>query len=90
MTFTHQKIYSPDLKNKHVYTSKSTKRARIPNHHMPLAPKRETDFDLQCPYFPSVTPHETKSPVKARNSPNARSLAVRKKYTIRLFNTNTL
>lgn len=87
VNFTHQKLYSPPLKNKHVFTSKSTKRAQIPNHHMPLAPEKETDCDLTVSLkFPTVILHETKSPIKARDSQIARSLAIRKKYTIRLFN----
>lgn len=47
---------------------------------MPLAPKKETDCVLTVPLkFPSVIPHETKSPVKARDSQIARSLAMKKK-----------
>jgi hypothetical protein len=60
-----------------VFTSQSTKRAQIPNHHMPLA-KKETDFDLTVSIkFPTVILHETKSPIKAKDSQIARSLAIR-------------
>lgn len=75
----------------------SEKQARVRKRKSPdsksphaTAPKKETDSDSTVSLkFPTIIPHETKSPIRARDSQIARSLAIRKKYTMRLFNINT-